>query len=266
MGLPLPIDDADDPRLDDYRGLRRPDQRSRAEGFFIAEGATVLERLLDAPHPIRSVVLTPARVARFAERLREVSAPVYVVSPDVVTSVVGYDLHRGVIASAARPAPAVLDDVLAGARTVVVLEGLNDFENLGAIARSARALGADALVLDPLTADPLARRVVRVSMGEVLFLPTVRIADWPAGLAVLGQAGFGLVAMTPASCAVDLFEVHRGHGERIAVMLGAEGPGLTAAALERADVRVRIPLRTGVDSLNVGHAAAIALAWFGRHT
>jgi tRNA G18 (ribose-2'-O)-methylase SpoU len=264
VGPPVPIDDAGDARLDDYRGLRRPDQRSRAEGFFIAEGATVLERLLDAPHRIRSVVLTPARVARFAARLASVPAPLYVVTPEVLTEVVGYDLHRGVIASATRPAPAPLADVIARARTIVVLEGLNDFENLGAIARSARALGADALVLDPLTADPLARRAVRVSMGEVLFLPTVRLDNWPAGLRALRDAGFRLVAMTPAAAAIDLFGIRREAGERIAVMLGAEGPGLTPAALELADVRARIPLRAGVDSLNVGHAAAIALAHLGH--
>lgn len=264
MGPPVWIDDAADPRLDDYRGLRRPDQRSRTEGFFIAEGATVLERLLVSPHPIRSVVLTPARVDRFADRVAAVPAPLYVVTPEVLTEVVGYDLHRGVIASGTRPAPASLAEVIAHARTVVVLEGLNDFENLGAIARSARALGADAVVLDPLTADPLARRVVRVSMGEVLFLPAARAVDLPAGLSALRDAGFRLVAMTPAASAVDLFGIRREVGERIAVMLGAEGPGLTPAALELADVRARIPLQAGADSLNVGHAAAIALAHLGH--
>ncbi len=155
--------------------------------------------------------------------------------------------------------------MLPGARLLAVLEGLTDHENLGAIARSARALGVDALLLDPTCADPLYRRAVRVSMGEILFLPWTRISPWPDGLDQLRQAGITLVALTPAPDAMPIDElVASGPSGPMALLLGTEGPGLSAAALASCDLRVRIPIRAGVDSLNVGHAAAIAFHLLGR--
>ena len=148
-------------------------------------------------------------------------------------------------------------------RTVAVLEGLNDPENLGAIARSARALGVDALVLDPTCIDPYYRRTVRVSMGEVLHLPVARVEAWPDDLELVRGASFELWALTPDPAADDLFEL--AVPDRVAVLLGAEGPGLSAAALDAADRRVRIPIDRRVDSLNVGSAAAIAFAVLARH-
>jgi tRNA G18 (ribose-2'-O)-methylase SpoU len=142
---------------------------------------------------------------------------------------------------------------------VVVLEDCNDHENMGAIARSARALGADALVLSPTCADPLYRRCVRVSMGEVLHLGLVRSGPWPDALATLAGAGFTTLALTPAADAVELDSVEVAADDRVAVLLGAEGPGLSRAAMEAAERRVRIPIAPDVDSLNVGHAAAVAL-------
>ena len=180
----------------------------------------------------------------------------------MLAATVGFDLHRGAVAAADRRPLPTLDDVVAGARTLAVLEGLNDPENLGAVARSARAFGIGGLVLDPRCLDPYYRRTVRVSMGEVLFLPIARAAAWPADLAVLHRAGFETWALTPDPTAEPLWSLDV--PARVAVMLGAEGPGLSAAARAAATRRVRIPIAAGVDSLNVGHAAAVAFAHLAR--
>jgi tRNA G18 (ribose-2'-O)-methylase SpoU len=173
-----------------------------------------------------------------------------VVDRSVLAEVTGFNLHRGVIAAANRPAPRSPDEVLAGATTVAVLQGLNDSENLGAVFRNAAAFGVDAVLLDPRTADPLYRRVVRVSMGHVLAVPFARIDDLTA------LDGFELVALTPATDAEPIAALDR--AGRVALLLGAEGPGLTDDWLRRADRRIRIPLAADVDSLNVATAAAIA--------
>jgi tRNA G18 (ribose-2'-O)-methylase SpoU len=251
----VPIDDPADPRVDAYRHLRA---RESAEVLW-AEGPTVLARLLASPHRVRSVLLSTAAHQRLGDGLAGLDAPVYVAAQSVVNAIVGFDLHRGTIAVADRPSLTPLSDVLRTARRVLVLEGLNDAENLGAIARSARGLGVDALVLDPTCADPWYRRTVRVSMGEVLHLAIARtpIAD---GLDALASAGFAIWALTPRRDADDIGRVAReGVPERLALVLGAEGPGLSEAVLSR-QRNVRIPLRDEVDSLNVGHAAAAALA------
>ncbi|HRE00975.1 MAG TPA: RNA methyltransferase, partial [Ilumatobacteraceae bacterium] len=177
--------------------------------------------------------------------------------------VIGFELHRGAVAAADRADLHTLPDVLATSRTIAVLEGLNDTENLGAIARSARALGIDALVLDPTCADPFYRRAVRVSMGEILFLPVVRAVAWPGALDAIAAAGFRLLSLTPDPTATPIDAVDRRDDDRIALLLGAEGPGLTASTLARTEA-VRIPQRPDVDSINVGHAAAIAFSRVGR--
>jgi tRNA G18 (ribose-2'-O)-methylase SpoU len=183
----------------------------------------------------------------------------------VLSEVIGFRLTRGVLAAADRRPPADLDTLLTGPdpaapRRLVVLEGLNDHENLGSIARSAVALGVDGMLLDPTCADPLYRRAVRVSMGHVLSLPFAVLGGWPGDLARLHDAGYRTVALTPADDAVDLAEVDPRAHPRTAVLLGAEGPGLTPAAQGAASVRARIPMRSGVDSLGVAAAAAIAFA------
>lgn len=262
MVTPVAVGDPDDPRLADFVGLTDAELRRRIEGdrCFIAEGLTVVRRLLASPHRVRAVLVTPNRLAALAPDLDRCRAPVYVASRDVLQAVAGFDLHRGVVASADRPPNPDLADVVRAARTVAVLEGINDSENLGAIARSARALGVDALVLDPTTADPWARRTVRVSMGEILFLPVVRTGPVAGLLDTLRTAGFCVAALTPDREATDLWTWSRPPGRRQALVLGAEGPGLSRSVLTGADVRLRIPLRADVDSLNVGHAAAIAFA------
>jgi tRNA G18 (ribose-2'-O)-methylase SpoU len=258
------IDDPDDDRLGDYRELTDPAARRRREGteLFVAEGVTAVSRLLVSGHRVRSVLVTPQARVRFGSALDGLEAPVYVAPRAVLAATVGFDLHRGAIAAAdRRPLPS-LDEVVADATKLAVLEGLNDPENLGAVARSARAFGIDGLVLDPHCIDPYYRRTIRVSMGEVLFLPVARAMAWPGELAVLHAAGFETWALTPDPAADALWPL--AVPDRVAVLLGAEGPGLSAATMAAATRRVRIPIAAGVDSLNVGHAAAVSFAHLAR--
>lgn len=258
------IDDPSDPRLLDYVELSDPTARRQRERdeLFIAEGVTAIERLLESDHDVRSVLVTPKAHARLAPALEGLDAPVYVAAPDVLRATVGFSLHRGAVAAADRRALPELADVAAAASRVAVLEGLNDPENLGAIARSARALGIDGAVLDPTCIDPYYRRTVRVSMGEILFLPTARARAWPGDLELLRAAGFELWALSPNAGGESIWDVTV--PPRVAVLLGAEGPGLSPGALAAADRQVRIPIRAGVDSLNVGHAAAVTFAALDR--
>lgn len=249
----IEIDDLLDARLDDYRGLRERGKES--DEYFIVEGLIAIERLLASPYPVRSVMLTPATHARLAGQLDTITT--FVIPAEAMTSVAGVNLHRGAIASATRLASPPLTEVLPGARRLVMLEGINDHENLGAIARTARGLGADALLLDPTCADPFYRRSVRVSMGESLHLPIVRSAVWAAALNEVSAAGFEIWALTPSPAAADIFTMTP--PARWALVVGSEGPGLSLETLARC-TKVRIPMRNGVDSLNVGHAVAAALA------
>ena len=262
------IADVDDRRLELYRHLTDADARRSLEaehGVFVVEGVTAIERLLRSEHRVRSLLLLAHQAQRLAPALAQRDVPVYVGSRQLLAATAGFDVHRGALAIAERPALAELEDVVSDARLLAVLEGLTDPVNMGAIARSGRALGVDALLLDPTCADPLYRRAVRVSMGEILFLPWTRVPRWPDGLALLRELGITLVALTPARDAIPIDElVTSGPPSRLALMLGTEGPGLSAAALAACDVRVRIPLKAGVDSLNVGHAAAIAFHMLGR--
>lgn len=258
---------AADPRLSDYRELRDPAARRRIEGdaLFIAEGPVALARLIASEHRVRSVLVSDRKHARLARLLAPVDAPVFVVDAGLLEEIVGFDLHRGVIAAADRlPHPSL--EALAGrARRLAVLEGLNDPENLGAVARSARALGFDGLVLDPTCIDPYTRRTVRVSMGEVLHLPTCRVdaREWPgAAFESLHRRGFESWAMTPAADATDVWALPV--PDRLAIALGAEGPGLSSRTLAAARHRVRLPIRDDVDSLNVAAAAAVTFAVVGR--
>jgi tRNA G18 (ribose-2'-O)-methylase SpoU len=255
----ITVTDPADPRLDDFRDLQDADVRPDRRGIVIAEGVTVLPRLLGSPYQTRAVVGVPERMAEVAPLVAGAGCPVYVVDKWLLSQVVGFRVTRGVLASADRRAEPSVADLLASARRIAVLESLNDFENLGALFRNAAAFGLDGVLLDERCADPLYRRSVRVSMGHVLRVPFAVIPDpWPDALAAVRDAGFQLLALTPAADAVPLPDVEA--AERIAVMLGAEGPGLTLGALAAADLRVRIPIAPGVDSLNVATAAAVAFA------
>jgi tRNA G18 (ribose-2'-O)-methylase SpoU len=262
---PVLITDPHDERVADFRDLKAGDRQpgtERGTGPVIVEGVPAVERLLASPYQVRAVFGVPGRVA--ALDLPE-GVPAYEADKWVLSGVIGFRLTRGVLASADRRAPDDVDALLAGPdpaapRRLAVLEALNDAENLGSIARSAVALGVDALLLDPRCADPLYRRSVRVSMGHVLALPFAVLPDWPGGLARLHDAGYLTVALTPAPDAVDLGSVDPRAHPRTAVLLGAEGPGLTPEAQAAARVRARIPMRAGVDSLGVAAAAAVAFA------
>jgi len=267
VGVPAPelITDPHDPRVADFRDLKagdRPAGTPRGTGPVIVEGVPAVERLLASPYRIRAVFGVPGRVA--ALDLPD-DVPAFEADKWVLSEVIGFRLTRGVVASADRRPPADVAALLAGPdpaapRRLAVLEALNDAENLGSIARSALALGVDGLLLDPRCADPLYRRSVRVSMGHILALPFAVLPDWPGGLDRLHDAGYLTVALTPAPDAVDLDQVDPRAHPRTAVLLGAEGPGLTREAQQAARVRARIPMRSGVDSLGVAAAAAVAFA------
>jgi tRNA G18 (ribose-2'-O)-methylase SpoU len=251
------VSDPADPRLDDFRNLMDADVRPDRRGIVIAEGVNVVQRLAASPYSMRAVVGVPARIEALRPVLEPLQVPLYSVDKWLLSDVVGFRVTRGVLASADRPAPLDAADLVRAARRVAVLEGLNDFENLGALFRNAAAFGVDAVLLDARCADPLYRRSVRVSMGHVLRVPFAVLPDpWPAALEVL--RGFTLLALTPGASAVALRDV--AVPERWAVLLGAEGPGLSPDALDAADLRVRIPMAGGVDSLNVATAAAVAFA------
>jgi len=260
------VDDRRDPRLLPYTHLTDVEHRRRLEaatGTFVVEGTTAIRRAVTSPYRLRSVLVTAAKAEALAADLAPLDVEVLVAEHALMSAVAGFDIHRGAVGVADRTILPDLPTVVAGASTVVVLEGINDHENLGAIARSAAALGVDALVLDPRCADPLYRRCVRVSMGEILHLPFTRVSAWPGALADLGGAGLAIVALTPAADAEHIGVVAaRVGGRPVALLLGAEGPGLSDAALAAADHRARIPLRPGTDSLNIGHAAAIAFYVF----
>ncbi|MGW5326049.1 TrmH family RNA methyltransferase [Streptomyces sp. NPDC004014] len=257
----ITIEDPDDPRLRDYTDLTDVELRRRrepAEGLFIAEGEKVIRRAGDAGYEMRSMLLTAKWIEAMRDVIDDVPAPVYAVSPELAERVTGYHVHRGALASMRRkPLPAAAE-VLRTARRVVVMEAVNDHTNIGAVFRSAAALGMDAVLLSPDCADPLYRRSVKVSMGAVFSVPYARLETWPKGLDPVREAGFSLLALTPDDKARTLDEVAPHRMDRVALMLGAEGDGLSARALAAADEWVRIPMSHGVDSLNVGAAAAVA--------
>lgn len=260
----IEVRDPDDGRLDDFRALttadRRPD-RPGGKGLVIAEGVVVVRRLLASRYPLRAVLGVPRRLADLTPDLAGRSAPVYSSSAEVMAEVVGFHLNRGVLAVADRPPACSVDDVLAGARRLAVLEGVGDHENLGALFRNAAALGVAGVLLGPGCADPLYRRSVRVSMGHVLAVPFAPLSPWPAGLNLLRDKGFLVLALTPGGSAEPLSAAVG--AARVAVLLGSEGPGLTPGAIAAADAAVRIPMVGGVDSLNVATAGAVAFYALG---
>ena len=259
------VTDPDDPRLDDFRDLnsidRRPDLPT-GKGLVIAEGVLVVQRMLASRFTPLAFLGTDRRLAELRDDLsgrRAGGAPFYRASADVMARVVGFHLNRGVLAAARRvPQPSVTQ-VVEGARTVAVLEGVNDHENLGSIFRNAAGLGGDAVVFGSGCADPLYRRAVRVSMGHALLVPYARAAEWPGDLVTLQKTGFRVLALTPRPEACALPEAMAAlRDQPIALLVGAEGPGLTPTALRISDVQVRIPMSRGTDSLNVATAAALA--------
>lgn len=261
------VDDPNDPRLVELTGLTDAQARVHLEaehGCFVAEGLLALEAVLRSTYPLRSVLVAENKLDRVTALLARAPAPVhaevYVGSRGFLHAVTGFDIHRGVVASVGRlPLPRP-EDLLAATDRVVVVEGVNDHENLGALFRNAAAFGVGAVLLDPTCADPLYRRSVRVSLGHVLRVPWSRIPAAPEGIDVVREAGHAVLALSPGGDVEILEAVDRWGRSRLAWLVGAEGPGLGADALARADGRVRIPLAAGVDSLNVATAAAVAFA------
>lgn len=261
MARIVPVASAADPRLLDYASLRDVELRKSYEaehGLFLAEGEKVVRRAVRAGYPVRSFLMTRRWLGSLGDVLDRVDAPVYLISPEVAERVTGFHVHRGALASMRRRPPRSVAEVVAGARRLVVCEDIVDHTNLGAIFRCAAALGFDGVILAPRCADPLYRRAVRVSMGAVFSLPYARMEHWYDGLAALRDAGFLLLALTPEPDAVPIDEVKAGAADRLGLLLGTEGTGLSSRWLHEADLAVRIPMSRGVDSLNVSAAAAVA--------
>ena len=260
MATQIDVTDPADPRLADYRDLRDVQLRQHLEaehGLFLAEGEKVVRRAVESGHRPRSFLMAPRWLDGLADVLGGSDAPCYVVSEALAEQVTGFHVHRGALASLERrPLPSV-DEVLAGARTVVVLEDVVDHTNVGAAFRSCAALGIDALLLAPRCADPLYRRSVKVAMGAVFSVPWTRLDDWYDALPAVSARGFTTVALTLADDATEIEEAVAGL-EKVALVLGSEGHGLSARWERSADRRAVIPMRAGIDSLNVAAATALA--------
>jgi len=264
-GMPIErITDLDDARLVDYAHLREPSRRmglERAAGIFTVEGRLSVEALITSPYRVRSILVAAEHVARIVTGLAE---EVHVLSlpSDTMAQVTGVHFHRGVLAVGERGELPRVADLVAGAARLLVLEAVNDHENIGALFRNAAAFAVDAVILDPTSADPLYRRSTRVSLGHVLHVPfgRVPVGGWPGILDDLATAGLTTVGLTPSMGAEALGRLVADAPERVALVLGAEGPGLSAAALGAVDRCVRIPMAGSVDSVNVATAAAIALS------
>lgn len=280
----IAVDDPEDPRLDLYRDLNDPARRTPAvdQPVFVVEGRLAVDRLLTSAYTVHSLLVDDHQVTAAGDLVattRARGAPVFVGSRATVATTVGFALHRGVVAVAHRPSPASTGQLLADAAVtsaangttplIVVLEGLNDHENIGSLFRNAAAFGVAGALLDPTCADPLYRRSIRVSVGHVLHVPFARLLPWPAGLQQVQAAGFVVAALAPRAAAAGGIQTVRldelkasmsssDHPVGVALLLGAEGPGLTESALAASDVVVHIPVVDRVDSLNVATAAALA--------
>jgi tRNA G18 (ribose-2'-O)-methylase SpoU len=254
------VDDLDDPRLGDYVRLRDVQLRVKLEterGIYLAEGEKVVRRAVEAGHQPVSFLMAPRWLDGLADILARTDAPCYVLGEPEIEHLTGFHVHRGALAAVERPIQRPASDVLTDARRVVVMEDLVDHTNIGAVFRSVAALDFDAVLLSPRCADPLYRRAIKVSMGAVFSLPHARIEDWYGAPAMLRQAGFTTYAMTLTPDAVPLSEVPT-DVDRLAVIVGAEGHGLSDHWQREADVRVTIPMAAGIDSLNVAASVAVA--------
>jgi tRNA G18 (ribose-2'-O)-methylase SpoU len=268
------VESLDDPRVAEYRSITDPAALRRA-GLFVAEGRFVVERLLQIPRfRVRSILVTAAQLSAFGSQRSALSAvssqrladsvPAYVVDQRVMDGIVGFNIHRGCVALAERPAMPLLADMpLATSNRVLVLEGVNNPDNIGGLFRSAAAFGIDAVILGPGCGDPLYRKAIRTSMAATLQVPFVEAGAWPDALTAIRDAGITVYALTPSADATLLDDIPRGIG-RCALLVGGEGDGLSATAMAASDQRVRIATTDVVDSLNVAVATSIALHHFFR--
>jgi tRNA G18 (ribose-2'-O)-methylase SpoU len=256
------IDSLDDSRLTFFTNLTDVSLRRLSEpssGLYLAESPKVIERALAAGHRAISVITLEKWLPRLEKLLGDSDVPVFVGDESELEKLTGFLLHRGSIAAMERPALPAVADIVRDARRIVILENIIDHTNVGAIFRSVAGLGADAVLITPECADPLYRRSVRVSMGTVLQVPWTRISSWPAGLQELKDAGFVVASLALSDDAVTLAALAAENHEKLAVVFGTEGHGLTPATIAASDRVVRIPMSHGVDSLNVAAAAAVTL-------
>ncbi|MGL5866829.1 MAG: TrmH family RNA methyltransferase [Dermatophilaceae bacterium] len=260
------ITSAEDPRLADYVGLTDVALRTRCEpagGLYIAESEKVIRRALAAGHRPRSFLMTQRWLTDLADVVDQAAddgVPVYVGEHEVIEQLTGFHLHRGALASMHRSPLPELEGVLRAARRVIVLEDIVDHTNVGAVFRSAAALGVDAVLVTPRCADPLYRRAIRVSMGTVFQVPWTRVDPWPGSIGGLQRLGFTVAGLALTDDAVPLDHLASAPPDRLALVLGTEGDGLASRTMATVDLAVRIPMAGGVDSLNVAAASAVA-AW-----
>jgi len=255
----IEIDSLDDPRLADYSHLTDVALKKSGGGLYIAESLLVLERALAAGHQPRSVLALGSSVDDALRATEGFDIPIFSGPSDLLEELTGYLLHRGLIAAMRRPELPAVADLIRDARRIVILENVVDPTNVGAIFRSVAAIGADAVLVTPRCSDPYYRRSIRVSMGTVLQVPWTRVGDWASTRATLTASGFHIAALALADGAVDLKAFASSAPERVALVLGTEGDGLTPEALAAADTIVTIPMAHGIDSLNVAATAAVAM-------
>lgn len=273
----IEVGSLEDPRLEVYRNQKDAWLRARhnpeaepgtdalaAGGLFMAEGTLVVEQLLASRYRVHSLLVARERVEGVAGPLGGLDrrVPVYTLAGGKMDELVGFHIHRGVLAAGVRGEPLGAESLLAQSRTVVVMEDLANHDNVGGIFRSVAALGGpgSGVLHSGRTCDPLYRKALRVSMGHVLRVPFAEDAAWErGGVERLREAGLRTVALTPGPDAVDLRDLGVGSGERIALIVGTEGAGVRPETAAIADLRVRIPMDRGVDSLNVTVAASVAL-------
>jgi tRNA G18 (ribose-2'-O)-methylase SpoU len=253
--------DAGSPGLSDYVGLTDVDLRRRrepVEGLFIAEGEKVIRRAVAAGYPVRSLLLEEKWLPSLADLVDRIDVPVYIASRETLEQITGYVVHRGALAAMSRKPLAPARDLVAAAARVAVFEDMVSHTNLGAAFRSAAALGVDAVLVTPRCADPLYRRSVRVSMGAVFQVPWSRVQPWPEGIEMLRAQGFTTAALALEGDSLTLDQLAARRDDRLALVFGTEGDGLSSSTVAAADLSVRIPMAGGVDSLNVAAAAAVA--------
>lgn len=256
------IDGAADPRIATYRSVSDA-ELLRRHGLFVAEGRLVVRRAIDDRFALHSVLMNETNYRALADALAAVSpdVPVFVCDSHDFQDITGFNLHRGCLALVERPAAMAPCEILRNARTLVVLEGATNADNVGGIFRNAAAFGVDGVLLSPTCCDPLYRKAIRTSMGATMRVPFARLTDWPTGLADVRATGFTLVALSPRRSSMTLDEFAESERpERIALLLGTEGDGLSDAALSAADVSIRIPMSGLVDSLNLAVACGVALS------
>ena len=260
------VEDIADERLDDYRSVPDP-ELLKERGVFVAEGRLVVRALLAGGRfAVRSLLVTSAALEAMRDLINPAATPlpVYLGTKELMSRVIGFNVHRGCLGIGERPAPVTLDGVIPAGNSrslVLALESIANADNVGGIFRNSVAFGADAVLLAPGCADPLYRKTIRVSIGGSLTVPFARLPDWPSDLSRLQNRGYAIIALTPNRGAIDIgeFACSPDLSPRIVLLVGSEGGGLTKQALASADVRVRIPMVSGVDSLNVATAVGIAL-------